>query len=103
MIFAFMVGCVALTIAGAVAFLRQDDVIGDDPPIVALLASIAGVVAALFAGLIVSAYLDYARFDATAGCKAQRMDALPKPYSVEVVCTPYPTRQDTTTINANVK
>lgn len=46
-----------------------------------------------------SLYLGRLRFDAQAQCHAQRMDDMARPFSADVVCIPYPTRQDTTTIN----
>lgn len=72
----------------------------------ALLAAIGGLIAVMVVGLItalgVSTYLDVGRFDAKAACHAQRMDHLAKPLKTDVVCIPYPTRQDTTTINGGV-
>lgn len=70
------------------------------------LALIAGAMTALvsFLAIMLAAglYLDQARFAARAECRAQRMDEMSKPFSKEVVCIPFPTRNDTTTINGSV-
>jgi hypothetical protein len=66
-------------------------------------ATMGGLISLIAGGTCLALYLEFARFDGIAACRAQRMDYIARPASKDVLCIPYPTRQDTTTINANVQ